>query len=63
MIPLKEYASRRAKVLKALKGATGMIFAGDCKGDLESSWRPHTHFEYLTGVTNEPGAMLLFDPS
>ncbi len=63
MITLKEYDSRRTKVLKSLKGATGMVFAGDCSGELESSWRPHAHFEYLTGIKNEQGAMLLFDPS
>jgi Xaa-Pro aminopeptidase len=62
MIPMKEYASRRSKVLKALKGSVGIVFAGDCDGELGTTWRPHSHFEYLTGVTNEPGAMLLFDP-
>ena len=61
MIPIKEYASRRSKVLKALKGAAGIVFAGECDGELGTTWRPHSHFEYLTGVTNEPGAMLLFD--
>lgn len=62
MIPNKEYASRRSKVLKALKGSAGIVFAGDCDGELGTTWRPHSHFEYLTGVTNEPGAMVLFDP-
>jgi len=63
MIPLKEYAARRAKVLKALKGATGILFAGDCAGELETAWRPDANFEYLTGITNESGAMLLLDSS
>ena len=63
MIPIKEYASRRSKVIKALKGAAGILFAGDCDGELGTTWRPHSHFEYLTGVTNEPGAVLLFDPT
>lgn len=62
MISLKEYASRRAKVRKALKGAAGIVFAGTSSGKLEAIWRPHAHFEYLTGLTNESGAMLLFDP-
>jgi Xaa-Pro aminopeptidase len=62
MIPIKEYASRRSKVLKALNGSAGIVFAGDCDGELGTTWRPHSHFEYLTGVTNEPGAMVLFDP-
>ncbi len=39
------------------------MFAGESDGHLESSWRPHTHFEYVTGITNEPGAVLLFDPT
>ncbi len=63
MIPLKEYASRRAKVIKQLKSATGVVFAGESNGELTSTWRPHPHFEYLTGITNEPNAMLLFDPT
>nr|MBC8421607.1 aminopeptidase P family protein [bacterium] len=63
MIPLKEYASRRAKITKQLKGATGIVFAGESEGERTSTWRPHPHFEYLTGITNEPEAMLLFDPT
>lgn len=62
-ITQKEYATRRAKVLKALKGSAGLIFAGDADDHLESSWRPHSHFEYLTGITNESSAVLLLDPS
>tara|TARA_B100000959_G_scaffold286646_1_gene366257 strand:- start:2104 stop:3309 length:1206 start_codon:yes stop_codon:yes gene_type:complete len=62
MITQKEYASRRAKVLNALKGAAGLVFAGCADTHLESSWRPHSHFEYLTGITNESGAVLLLDP-
>lgn len=54
---------RRSKVSKALKGAAGILFAGDCDCELGTTWRPHSHFEYLTGVTNEPGALLLFDPT
>lgn len=63
MVSLKEYASRRLKVSKALKGAAGIVFAGKQTGEPEPNWRPHSHFEYLTGITNEPGAMLLFDPT
>ncbi len=62
MIFPKEYAARRAKVLKALKGMVGIVFSGESAGELEATWRPHPHFEYLTGITNEPGAMILFDP-
>ncbi|HIA63512.1 MAG TPA: aminopeptidase P family protein [Planctomycetaceae bacterium] len=63
MITQKEYATRRAKVHKALKGAAGLVFAGKDESHLEGSWRPHSHFEYLTGITNESGAVLLFDPT
>ena len=59
----KEYASRRAKVLKALKGSVGLVFAGRSDESIQASWRPHSHFEYLTGITNEPEAVLLFDPT
>lgn len=62
MIPKKEYALRRSKVAKALKGAAGILFAGDCTEELGTKWRPHSHFEYLTGITNEPSAIVLFDP-
>ena len=50
-------------MLKALKGSAGLVFAGDAGDHLESSWKPHTHFEYLTGITNESSAILLLDPS
>lgn len=58
-----EFAARRARVLKALDGAVGLVFAGEADPHLEHPYRPHAHFEYLSGVTEEPGAMILFDPS
>lgn len=63
MIKKKEYASRRSKLLTKLKGAAGLVYAGQCDDSLETTWRPHSHFEYLTGITNEPSAILLLDPS
>ncbi|MDP7004608.1 MAG: Xaa-Pro peptidase family protein [Phycisphaerales bacterium] len=63
MITNKEYASRRAKLIKKLKGAAGLVYAGDCDNHLGTIWRPHPHFEYLTGITNEPSAVLLLDPT
>ncbi len=63
MITKKEYAARRTKVCKALNGAAGLVFAGETNAHLESSWRPHSYFEYLTGIMNESGAVLLLDPS
>ncbi len=61
-IPTSEYAARRERVLKALADAVGLVFAGDADPNLDHAWRPHPHFEYLTGVTDEPGAVLLLDP-
>ncbi|MEE2820035.1 MAG: Xaa-Pro peptidase family protein [Planctomycetota bacterium] len=62
-IPLKEYATRRTKVLAALKGAAGIVFAGDESHALQESWKPHAHFQYLTGLMNESGSAILFDPT
>lgn len=64
-IPTEEYARRRDRVLAELKskrkGAVAVLFAGDARG--EDPYRPHPHFEYLTGIDDEPGAMLLLDPN
>lgn len=62
-IERSEFASRRARVLKALEGSVGLVFAGDADPHLMHPYRPHAHFEYLSGVTDEPGAAILFDPS
>lgn len=62
-IPLAEFAARRRTLLAALKGAVGLVFAGEHDAHLSGSFRPHPHFEYLTGVIDEPGAILLLDPS
>lgn len=62
-VPLAEFAKRRSQLLKALGGAVGLVLAGEQDASLHSPWRPHPHFEYLTGVTREPGALLLLDPA
>ncbi len=62
-IPLAEFARRRRGVCAALKRAVGVVFAGDGGAQLTDRFRPHPHFEYLTGVTDEPGAVLVLDPS
>lgn len=62
-IPLAEFAARRAALLKSLKNSVGLLFAGEHDSHSDSPFRPHRHFEYLTGVTDEPGAILLLDPS
>ena len=55
-----EHARRRESLLAALDGAVGLVFAGDAVG--EDPYRPHPHFEYLTGIDDEGGAVLLLDP-
>lgn len=62
-IPLAEYAARRTKLLASLKGSVGLIFAGSQADPLQDSFRPHPHFEYFTGIVDEPGAILLLDPA
>lgn len=62
-IDLAEYASRRRAVLKALKGAAAVVLAGEGSPPLLGRWRPNSQFLYLTGLRNEPGAAVLFDPA
>jgi Xaa-Pro aminopeptidase len=61
-IPLSEYAERRARLRDTLKKSAGLVFAGDDASHGDGPWRPHLHFEYLTGIIDEPGAVVLFDP-
>jgi len=62
-IPLDEYAQRRNKLLRSLKGAVGLVFAGEQTSHLADSWRPHAHFLYLTGIEGESGAAIMLDPT
>ncbi len=62
-ITVDEYAARRDGVLKALKGATAVVFAGDGSPPLTGRWQPHQHFYYLTGIAEEAGAAVVFDPT
>lgn len=50
-------------MLKALKGAAAVVFAGEGAPPLLGRWRPDMHFYYLTGLENEAGAAVLFDPT
>lgn len=62
-IPVSEYRARRERVMAALtKGAkaVGLVFAGDGRPD---EHRADHNFVYLTGITSEPGALVLFDPT
>ncbi len=61
-----EFTARRDRVLRALArdgNAIGLVLAGDADASLSHAWRPNPNFEYLTGITDEPGAMLLLDPN
>ncbi|MEO0512832.1 MAG: Xaa-Pro peptidase family protein [Planctomycetota bacterium] len=58
-----EFESRRKATLRGLRGAVGVVFAGDDTDPLHGSFHPHAHFEYLTGIADEPGAAVLFDPT
>lgn len=62
-IAISEYAKRREAVLKSLKGSVGVVMAGDHGPPLRGDWDPNFHFLYLTGITDEVGAMVYFDPT
>lgn len=61
-IAREEYARRRGRVLRALRGAAAVVFAGEGEHPIVGSWRPDLHFSYLTGIEDEPGAAVFFDP-
>ena len=62
-ISVAEYAARRERVLAGLSDAVGVVFAGEGGPPLLGRWTANKHFIYLTGITNEPGAAVLFDPT
>ncbi len=57
-IALAEHAARRERLQKDLAGASGVVFAGEQSGH---HYEPDASFVYLTGITDEPGAAVLFD--
>ncbi|MBY0262046.1 MAG: Xaa-Pro peptidase family protein [Phycisphaerales bacterium] len=59
-IAVGEYQARRERVLEALAGRAGVVFAGDGGG--HGKFAPDSHFRYLTGIVTEPGAAVLFNP-
>lgn len=61
-IPTDEFTARRDALRAKLGSSVGLIFAGDYDSHADAPFRPHPHFEYLTGVTDEPGAVLMLDP-
>ncbi|MFG0245504.1 MAG: aminopeptidase P N-terminal domain-containing protein [Phycisphaerales bacterium JB052] len=62
-IKVSEYQARRKKINAALKGSVGLVFAGNGAPPLRGEWFPDMDFKYLTGISDEPGAVVLFDPS
>jgi Xaa-Pro aminopeptidase len=61
-LPPSEFAARRRRLRTVLRQAVGAIFAGEQTDPLHDDFRPHPHFLYLTGVRDEPGAVLVLDP-
>jgi len=62
-IPKAEFAARRAEVLKQLGASVGVIFAGEGPDPRHGTWAPDAFFYYLSGITGEQHAAILFDPS
>jgi Xaa-Pro aminopeptidase len=62
-IPLAEFQERRRRVLEALGDSVGVVFAGDGAPPLRGRWTPDWSFYYLTGIKDEQGAAVLFDPT
>jgi len=63
IIPHDEYAHRRDELRQRLGNEVAILFAGEHDLDSHEPFHPHPHFTYFTGVTNEPGAILLIDPT
>ena len=65
-IALTEFAQRRERVLRQLAragNAVALVLAGEVGGSLDHSFRANADFRYLTGIDDEPGAILLLDPA
>jgi Xaa-Pro aminopeptidase len=61
-IEISEFQSRRQRVLDELKDGIAIVFAGDGAPPLSGHWTPDWNFYYLTGIRDEPGAAVFFDP-
>ena len=60
-IAVSEFVARRDRLLGQLGGAVGLVFAGEQSNTLHGTWQPDSHFYYLTGIRDEPGAAVLLD--
>jgi len=63
VIATNEFVERRQSVLKSLDGSVGVVFAGEGHEPRHGLWASDPHFFYLTGIGEEAGAAVLFDPS
>lgn len=61
-VSLAEYAQRRERVRRELDGAVGLVYAGEASPMLHGKWEADANFQYLTGIADEAGAVLLLDP-
>lgn len=61
-ITTPEFVERRGRVLKSLDGAVGLVLSGDVPQPLHGPWSADPFFTYLTGLRDEAGAAVLFDP-
>ncbi|MCR9075207.1 MAG: Xaa-Pro peptidase family protein, partial [bacterium] len=43
--------------------SVGLVFAGAGAPPLRGEWFPDMNFRYLTGISDEPGAIVMFDPT
>jgi Xaa-Pro aminopeptidase len=59
-IDVSELEARRARVLDGLGGGVGLVFAGE-KG-APDHFEPDWNFYWLTGIRDEPGAVVMLDP-
>lgn len=59
---VSEFVARRKAVLERLGSSVAVVFAGDGPPSLHGVWQPDWNFYYLTGIRDEAGAAVLFDP-
>ncbi|GIW74659.1 MAG: Xaa-Pro aminopeptidase [Phycisphaerales bacterium] len=62
-ISLQEYRRRRQRAARLIGQGVGLVFAGEHGPSLRGDFEPSVEFAYLTGLTDEPGAVLLLDPT
>jgi Xaa-Pro aminopeptidase len=61
-IDIREFQARRQRVLEQIKDGVAVVFSGDGAPPLSGHWEPDWNFYYLTGIRDEQGAAVLFNP-